>query len=204
MAFSFFDCSSNQKKADAVSGATNAIINKQVRDNNVNSRILIVLFTTENSSTEKIATAIGRVLDADVKSPQQVDPQNIEKYDLIGFGSGIFDQKHHVKLLEFAEIIPSVLGNNAFIFSTSGVARDSLLKKDGTPKRKNKSFTDPHIELRNKLLSKGFTLVGEFNCVGFNDNSFLKLFGGMNKGRPNENDLKLAEEFAKNIINNAK
>jgi flavodoxin len=185
---------------DAVSGATNVVKITLEEEFNANSGILIILFSTENSSTEKVANAIAKVLDADVKSSWQIDNQNMEKYDLIGFGSGIFDQKHHVELLKFTEIFPLVSGKNSFIFSTSGVARSSLLKKDGTPKHKNKNYTDPHIELRDRLLSRGFIITGEFNCVGFNDNSFLKLYGGMNKGRPNEDDLKLAEEFARNLI----
>jgi hypothetical protein len=39
-------------------------------------------------------------------------------------------------------------------------------------------------------------------CPGFNTNSFLKFFGGINKGRPNANDLKRAEEFAMNLKKN--
>lgn len=46
---------------------------------------------------------------------------------------------------------------------------------------------------------KGYTIVDEFMCPGFNTNSFLKLFGGINKGRPNAEDLKHAETFAKNL-----
>jgi flavodoxin len=45
-------------------------------------------------------------------------------------------------------------------------------------------------------------IVDEFNCAGFNTNSVLKLFGGMNKGRPNAEDLKDAEEFAQNLKQN--
>ncbi|TRO45748.1 flavodoxin, partial [Candidatus Bathyarchaeota archaeon] len=41
--------------------------------------------------------------------------------------------------------------------------------------------------------------VDEFQCKGFNTNSFLRFFGGMNKGRPDEKDLKNAEEFAQKI-----
>jgi hypothetical protein len=33
-------------------------------------------------------------------------------------------------------------------------------------------------------------------------NSFLKLLGGLNKGRPNAEDLKHAEEFAQNLKQN--
>ena len=60
---------------------------------------------------------------------------------------------------------------------------------------------DPHVSLREKLISKDFVVIGEFNCAGFNDNSFLKVFGGMNKGKPNEEDLKRAEEFARDLMN---
>jgi flavodoxin len=53
--------------------------------------------------------------------------------------------------------------------------------------------------LLEKLKLKGYVIVDEFSCKGFNTNSFLKLFGGMNKGRPNTEDLKHAEEFALNL-----
>ena len=53
--------------------------------------------------------------------------------------------------------------------------------------------------LGKKLHSKGYIIVDEFQCRGFNTNSFLKIFGGMNKDRPNSEDLKHAEEFAQNL-----
>ena len=56
--------------------------------------------------------------------------------------------------------------------------------------------------LREKLLSKGYMIVDEFSCAGFNTNSINKLFGGINRGRPNAEDLKDAEEFAQNLKQN--
>ena len=56
-----------------------------------------------------------------------------------------------------------------------------------------------HKLLREKLQSKGYTIVDEFNCKGFNTFAFLRLFGGMNKGRPNSEDLKNAETFANSL-----
>jgi len=53
--------------------------------------------------------------------------------------------------------------------------------------------------LREKLKAKGYLIIDEFICAGFNTNSFLKLFRGINKGRPNANDLKRAEEFARKL-----
>ena len=56
-----------------------------------------------------------------------------------------------------------------------------------------------HAPLKEKLQNKGYQLIEGFSCAGFNTNSFLKVFGGLNKGRPNAEDLNNAEEFAKNI-----
>jgi flavodoxin len=56
-----------------------------------------------------------------------------------------------------------------------------------------------HSLLRQMLESKGYAIVGEFSCKGFNTNSFLKYFGGMNKDRPNSKDIKNAKEFALNL-----
>jgi flavodoxin len=59
-----------------------------------------------------------------------------------------------------------------------------------------------HTSLREKLQSKGYMIVDEFTCAGFNTNSFLKIFGGINKSRPNAEDLEHAEEFAQNLKHN--
>jgi flavodoxin len=88
-------------------------------------------------------------------------------------------------LLNLADRLPQVTNGKAFIFSTSGVTIKSQPKI--------------HLPLMEKLQSKGYTIVDEFNCKGFNTNSFLKLFGGMNKGRPNAEDLERAKEVAQNL-----
>ena len=110
--------------------------------------------------------------------------EDLQKFNLIGFGSGIYDEKHHMKLLDLVDKLPQVNNKNAFIFSTSGTTME-------VPKK--------HATLKKKLQAKGYAIVDEFNCKGFNTNSFLRFFGGMNKGRPNAKDLGHAEEFAQNL-----
>ena len=56
-----------------------------------------------------------------------------------------------------------------------------------------------HSELRDKLQAKGYVIIDEFSCVGLNTNAFLKYVGGINKGRPNAEDLRHAEEFANQL-----
>ena len=150
---------------------------------------LLVLFSYHHNNTEKIANVFAKVLDAQIKTPQQINPEELQEYSLIGFGSGIYSAKHHKVLLDLADKLPQVTNRKAFIFSTSAIMGEAKVAKD-------------HSMLREKLQSKGYMIVDEFSCKGFNTNSFLKLFGGMNKGRPNAEDLKHAEEFAQNLKQN--
>ncbi len=147
---------------------------------------LIVLFSYHHNNTQKVAEVFAKVLDAQIKTPQQINPKELQEYSLIGFGAGIDSGKHYRELLDFADTLPQVTDKKAFIFSTSGITGKKKLAKD-------------HLALREKLQSKGYLIVDEFQCKGFNTNSFLKYFGGMNKGRPNEEDLKNAAEFAKSL-----
>jgi flavodoxin len=41
--------------------------------------------------------------------------------------------------------------------------------------------------------------VGEFSCRGFDTSQAARIIGGINKGRPNEEDLKQAENFARSL-----
>ena len=151
---------------------------------------LVVVFSYHHKNTEKVAKVIAKVLDAPVKTPQQVNPEELQEYDLIGFGSGIYSAKHHESLLDLADKLPQVTGKKAFIFSTYGAPAAFA----------GREFVENnHSQLREKLKAKGYSVSGEFGCAGWNTNSFLKYFGGLNKGKPNAEDLRRAEEFAEHM-----
>ena len=150
---------------------------------------LVILFSYHHNNTEKIAKDFTKVFDAQIKTPQQTDPEELEAYDLIGFGAGIDSGKHYKPLLDLADKLPQVINKKAFIFSTAALTGEEKAAKD-------------HSALREKLQAKGYVIVAEFQCKGFNTNSFLRFFGGMNKGRPNDEDLKQAENFALQLKNN--
>lgn len=57
-----------------------------------------------------------------------------------------------------------------------------------------------HKTLRKILQNKGFLIVNEFSCKGYNTNSVLKYIGGTNKNRPNDEDIKNAETFAEELL----
>lgn len=161
-------------------------------------RSVIALYSYHHKNTEKVANVIAKVLDAQIKTPGEICPEELQEYDLVGFGSGIYGEKHHASLLALADKLPPVTGKKAFIFSTNGVPAWAT-RPTGYMSPTPELFAKNHSGLKEKLQLKGYTVIGEFSCPGFNTNSFLKYFGGINKGRPNAEDLKRAEEFARNL-----
>ena len=150
-------------------------------------KALIIHISVHHGNTERVAVTMAKILDADLVQVNQVDTNMLERYDLIGFGSGIYFGKHHESLLDFVDKLPVVKNRKAFIFSTSGLRKISFVH----------DFDKP---LRKKLQRKGFDITGEFSCRGLDTYRATKLVGGINKGRPDANDLKQAEDFARKIL----
>lgn len=158
------------------------------------AKVLIILAGSPAGSTARVAEAIAGELGARVAGPAQAEEAGADDFALVGFGSGIFHGKHHDSLLALADRLPPARHAKAFLFSTCGI-----------PAR----FADPqaiaeytgrnHAALRERLRAMGYEIVGEFGCPGFNDNKFLKLLGGLNRGRPNAADLESARSFAKGL-----
>lgn len=150
-------------------------------------RCLIIVDSYHHCNTAKIAQKFAEILNARVKRPGEVILEELQDYDLIGFGSGIDSGKHYKPLLDLADKLQKVDNKIGFIFSTSAIQGKAKVAND-------------HSMLRQKLQSKGYIIVDEFSCRGFNTNSFLKYFGGMNRGKPDSEDLKHAGDFALNLL----
>ena len=142
-------------------------------------KTLIVYASVHHQNTEKVAKVMAEELGADLVPIGEAQPETLTAYDLIGFGSGIYGGKFHKTLLQFVEGLPAVTGKHAFIFSTCGIRG-----------------TEWHAALKEMLVNRGFSITGEFSCKGWDTVGPLKLFGGINKGRPNEDDLEGARVFA--------
>jgi len=115
---------------------------------------LLVLFSYHHKNTEKIAKVFAKVLDAQIKTPQQINPEELQEYSLIGFGSEIYGDKHHKSLLNLADNLPQVTNRKAFIFSTCGAP---VVAIDGG--QFEEYIVKNHSPLREKLQSKGYTIV---------------------------------------------
>jgi flavodoxin len=141
-------------------------------------KVLIVYNSVHHGNTEKIAKVIADELKAKMVKPAEEEVNKLSEYDLIGFGSGIYMSKHHESIFQLVEKLPAVKDKKAFVFCTSGFL---------------KNYNEP---LKEKLTAKGFQVVGEFSCKGFDTFGPFKLIGGINKGLPNEEDCRKVQEFA--------
>lgn len=146
-------------------------------------KVIVIYESRYLGNTKKVAGRIAEVLEAELLPASKVlNLDSLKKYDLLGFGSGIYFSVHHKNLLELAEKMPHADGKKGFIFSTSGLGKIAM--------------GPYHGELRRRLNKKGLKIVGEFSCKGHDNWGLPKLIGGINWGRPNKHDLRKAEEFA--------
>lgn len=135
-------------------------------------------------NTRRIADAFANVLNADVFRLEDVTVEDLARYALVGFGSGIYYGRHHRSLLAFAETTGGD-ARPAFIFSTAGLSFLSVVW---------------HRPLRQRLRGRGWQVLDEFTCPGWDSWGPLRLIGGLNRRRPDERDLDQARAFARNLL----
>ncbi|WP_102418553.1 flavodoxin family protein [Mycobacterium sp. 4858] len=149
-------------------------------------RALIVCASRSHGNTRLVADRMAGVLDAEVVTPESVDPGTVGDYDLVGFGSGIYYMTMDARLRRLIRRLPAAGHHTpAFTFFTSGAREVPLLGY--------------HRPIRQTLEQKGFDVIGSFSCRGFDTVGPFGFIGGINRGRPNEHDLDRAAAFAARI-----
>ena len=144
---------------------------------------LILCKSIHHGNTVKVAEAVGAVLHADVVAPEHVPYAMLSQTRLTGFASGVYYGRMHEALFAWLRGLPDAATPSmpAFLFSTSGLPWLSWLW---------------HRPLRRLLARKGFHIVGEFSCGGYDTWGPLWFTGGLNRSHPNQHDLRRAEAFA--------
>ena len=148
-------------------------------------KALIICTSKSHGNTRRVAERMAGVLDAEVVSPESIDPATIREYDLVGFGSGIYYMTVDARLRKLIRRVPAVDHIRAFTFFTSGAREVPLLGYN--------------MVLRKQLESKGFEVIGSFSCRGFDTVGPFGFIGGINRGRPNDHDLDRAAAFAAHL-----
>ena len=145
---------------------------------------IIAIYSTITGNTLKLIRGIKkRIRGIKFLKPSKKAIKEIKKSDLVIFASGIYAWRHHKDLLKFAENIP-MMNKKCLIISTAGSPALSGMM---------------HFALRRRLKNK-MKILGEFSCSGFDNFGPLKLFGGLNKGHPDKEDIKKAVKFLKKYL----
>ena len=151
-------------------------------------RAVLIVHSYHHGNTRKVADVMAEQLGAEVYTIETINPTEAALFDLIGFGAGIDTGKHYAPLLEFAAALPESTSQKVFVFSTAGIAGS------------RKKMLRDHEALHEILERKGYSILGDFACKGHDTVGFLKRIGGINKGRPNADDLKAASRFAAGML----
>jgi len=146
----------------------------------------LIVYYSQTGNTKKVARAIHKgmsqvVEQCDIAPVKQVKPEDVNKYDLIGLGSPVWDGGETPNVRRFIENVPKQQGRHIFTFSTHGVMPEHFF---------------PTVVKR--LKGKGFTVIGMRDWYG--DGLFqLAACPYYTHGHPDEIDLKEAEDFGREM-----
>lgn len=143
----------------------------------------IIFYSRHHENTKKLLEAIKNASsdEIDLFDITESAPQNLEKYDRIGFASGIYYSKFEKRVLEFAKNnTPD--GKKVFFIYTYSAERNG--------------YTNA---IREALSGKNAKVLGEYGCLGFNTFGPFKLIGGIAKNHPDSTDISGAVSFYNNL-----
>ncbi len=146
-------------------------------------KTLIFCYSIHHGNTRKLVEAIQKRLGAEVIMLPCKESPNLKDYELVGFASGIYMSSFGDSMLTFADSVAGLDGKDCFTMYTSGANSDKLDKG-----------------MLSKLEGKGAHIVGRFSCRGFDTFGPFKLVGGLQKGRPNGEDIEKAVSFCEGLM----
>jgi flavodoxin len=151
-------------------------------------KVLIVYYSAYQNHTKKIAEIFANRTDAELVDIKSAKDINLDHYDLIGFGSGVYRESIAPQLIHFAENL-ILFDKEIFVFSTSGVGM--------------RYYNNKLIKL---LKAKGAVCKGSFACRGsfvskdFSDNKMFEFMSRFAANHPNAKDFLKAEKFISKIV----
>ena len=145
----------------------------------------LVVYYSKSGNTEKVAKAIARGSEAELKRVEEVNPENIFDYSLICIGTPVHALAPAKPIKKFLKRLPDLSGRKGAGFCTMHAVGDKRTLRI----------------IKEKLEAKNAEFLGGFSCKGLSS-----IFGDIgpkifNKGKPNEEDLKRAEDFGRKLLN---
>ncbi|MBP5384226.1 MAG: flavodoxin family protein [Lachnospiraceae bacterium] len=144
-------------------------------------KAVLIYASTHHGNTKKVVDAIANEFEIETVDATKIHEKDLTEYDLIGFASGIFYSRFSAQVLEIAKnCLPDQ--KNVFYIATAG-----------NPRKGNFN------SIAEIAAGKQCNELGRFQCRGFDTYGPFKLVGGIQKGHPDEDELKDAVDFYKMI-----
>lgn len=141
-------------------------------------KTLILYRSPHHGNTKKLLDAIVKAHPDVVLAKAGEDMVDASPYDLIGIASGVYNSKLHRTVRKALEGLNGS-GKKAFAIYTCG-------DKEGH------KYGERYMDL---LRSRDFAPAGFYWSVAWDSFGPLRLIGGVNKGRPNEDEIQGAVKF---------
>ena len=133
---------------------------------------IAIRYYTKTGNTKKLAEAIGSAIDVEAKT---VDEPLTEDIDILFLGSAVYAAGIDQKIKDFIKNINVNVGE-VVNFSSAALIEST------------------YKQVKKEVEAKGLKMSeNEFHCRG--------AFKFVHRGRPNDDDLRDVQEFAKRIIN---
>lgn len=141
----------------------------------------ICYYSRHHRNTLKVLETIAEENDIDLIDVTSRAAVHMERYDVVGFASGIYYSKFHDSVTSFArQYLPE--GKGVFFIYTCGSMRDGYTKA-----------------IAEAVTVKHANILGEYGCRGYDTFGPFKLVGGIAKGHPNTDELQKARVFYRSI-----
>lgn len=137
----------------------------------------IVYASTHHGNTRKLAEFLARTHSATLIDAEAVSTADLSGYDLVALASGIAWGRFYDSVEKLADTCLPAGTPVCFLYTCAAASRDFA------------------AHTRQIAAARGAVCLDTFACRGFNTYGPWKLVGGMNRGRPNDEDLRGASEF---------
>ena len=147
-------------------------------------KIIIFYYSYSAMSTEKLVKGIQSSFpNMEILLLPSEEKNDVSSYDYVGFASGIYAWDFGKPIYEKLETLTGLEGKKCFSLctSTAGAEKYPLYPKEAIEK-------------------KGGKFIGGWGCPGKAVFFPLNMFGGVNKVRPNEEDIKTGTEYLKKLL----
>lgn len=165
---------------------------------------ILITYYSQTGNTEKVAKSIYEGCqgqDVDLKPVKEVDPTTLSNYNLIFLGSGIYASRVNKALADLLAAAPKL--PSQFVFFNTHASK--VAYQDG-------------FKVVKKNMGESSEIIAEFDCCGDNIGIPEAMRKSMLdrlpedkrkeaekhqewlKGRPNQEDLENAKNFAKSVI----